>query len=309
MTPPCRKSIRANPSRPSVTLIGCGKWGTALALALDDAGVSLREIIVRKKRVADSRFAASLGVRLTTIPDTALDADVFWICTPDAAIANTAMELTRALKNTARKRPPIVFHSSGALASTELAALQTIRASVASVHPLMTFPRRAKLRVGPLSRGERSLANVPFALEGDPRACRVARKLIRAMGGEGFALDAEGKPLYHAFGAFASPMLVAVLTAAMETAVAAGYTPQQARRRMRPIVERTVANFFADGPEKSFSGPIARGDTATVARHLEALQRHPRLRAAYAELARFALDSLPAQNKKQIRQLLTVPRE
>lgn len=300
MTPTRRNPIRVNASLPSVTVIGCGNWGTALTLALDDAGVSLRGIVVRKKRVADSRFAASLGVRLTRMPEAALDADVFWICTPDTTIANAAMELTRALGNTARKHPPIVFHSSGALASTELAAARRTGASVASVHPLMTFPRRSSRR----STLKRPLAGVPFALEGDPRACRAARKLVRAMAGEGFVLDAENKPLYHAFGAFASPMLVALLTAAMETAAAAGYTRQEARRRMRPIVERTIANFFADGPEKSFSGPIARGDTTTVARHLEALQRHPRLLTAYSELARFALDSLPAQNKKQIWQLL-----
>jgi predicted short-subunit dehydrogenase-like oxidoreductase (DUF2520 family) len=299
MPPADRKRARSHPHLPSVTLIGCGNWGTALALALKDAGIPLREIIVRKKRAADVRFATVLGVRLNTFPQAMLEANIFWICTPDAAIARVASELAFAWKHSPRKTLPIVFHSSGALPSTELVAVKTVGALIASVHPLMTFPRRSNP-----TEEKHSLAGVPSAMEGDPHAIRTARKIIRALSGEPFLLDAKSKPLYHAFGAFASPMLVAALAATMETGVIAGLTPQQARRRMRPIVARTVANFFDHGPQQSFSGPIARGDSATVARHLDALHSNPRLRDTYAELARFALDSLPAQNAKQIQRLL-----
>jgi predicted short-subunit dehydrogenase-like oxidoreductase (DUF2520 family) len=299
MPPNTRKRALSHPQLPSVTLIGCGNWGTALALALKDADISLREIIIRKKHAADVRFAAALGISLNTFSQAILDADILWICTPDAAIARVAGELAFAWKHSPRTIPPIVFHSSGALPSTELATFKTVGASIASVHPLMTFPRRSN----PTEEKD-PLAGVPFAMEGDPRAIRAARKIIRALSGEPFLLNVKSKPLYHAFGAFASPMLVAALTAAMETGVAAGLSPKRARSRMRPLVERTVANFFNHGPQQSFSGPVARGDTATVARHLRVLQFNPRLRNTYAELARFALGSLPAQNAKQIQRLL-----
>jgi predicted short-subunit dehydrogenase-like oxidoreductase (DUF2520 family) len=300
-----KKAVRPSPTLPSVTLIGYGNWGTALAHELDVVGVPLCEIIVRSKRGSSSRLGRRFaGARLTTMAGAALTADVLWICTPDAAIAHVADQLASALVHTARHKPPIVFHSSGALASTELSALQTIGASVASVHPLMTFPKRSLSRAGQ----PRQLVHVPFAIEGDLRACHAAGKLVSAVGGETFTLSTKNKPLYHAFGAFASPLLAALLTAAMETGVAAGFTPEQARRRMRPIVERTVLNFFTNGPDKSFSGPIARGDAATVARHLKDLRSHPRLLSTYRELTRFALDSLPAQNKKQIQEVLnTLP--
>lgn len=290
--------------RTGVTLIGCGNWGTALALALHQAAIPVREIVVRTPRSRRHRqFAAALGAGLTTLEKAVLDADVFWIATPDAAIAGIARQLAAALKD--RRGPAttglIAFHSSGALSSAELAPLRSIGVRVAAVHPLMTFPRRTCL--GATSQPY-PLAGVPFAIEGDPRACRAARTLARAFHAEAFALPAESKPLYHAFGAFASPLLTALLTAAMETAVAAGQTRKQARRRMQPIVERTIANFFAEGPEKSFSGPIARGDATTIARHLEALRAHPRLLAAYRELARFSLHSLPAPNQKQMHTVL-----
>jgi predicted short-subunit dehydrogenase-like oxidoreductase (DUF2520 family) len=256
------------------------------------------------RKMKRGKYASKFGALQTFLARATLDADVLWICTPDAAIAGVAEEISDAFADRHRPSRPIVFHSSGALASTELAALQAVGASVASVHPLMTFPRRAIPQ-----QSQASLAGVSFAIEGDTRACTAARKLVRALGAEPFVLAPESKPLYHAFGAFASPMLVALLTAAVETGVAAGFTPAEARRRMRPIVERTVLNFFTDGLEKSFSGPIARGDTSTIARHLEALRPHRTLQATYRELARFALDTLPARNKKQIRQLLAAHAE
>ncbi len=301
MTPkasPGRKPRRAKRATlPTVMLIGCGNWGSALGFALEEAGVSLREIVVRKMARTGPR--AKFRTRRKLLAKAKLDADVLWICTSDAAIAGVAKQLAKALTDRPIGGKKIVLHSSGALTSTELAALRAVDASVASVHPLMTFPRRAVAQPS-----KRRLAGVSFAIEGDPRACRAARRLVRALGGEPFALPIESKPLYHAFGAFASPMLVTLLTAALGTGVAAGSSAAEARRRMRSIVERTVFNFFAEGPEKSFSGPVARGDTATIARHLEALRPYPRLRATYTELTRLALETLPARNEKQIRQLL-----
>ncbi len=282
---------------PTVALIGYGNWGSTLAFALEQAGVPLCEIVVRKK--TRSGQAVKFRARRQLLAEAKLDADVLWICTPDAAIAGVAQQLARALADRPRRRGAIVFHSSGALASTELAALRAVGASIASVHPLMTFPRST------FAQGrEKRLAGVSFAIEGDARACRAAWKLVRALGGEPFLLRVESKPLYHAFGAFTSPLLVALLTAAAETGMAAGFSAAEARHRMRPIVERTILNFFREGPAKSFSGPVARGDTATVARHLEALRPHPRLMATYTELTRSALGTLPARNEEQIRQLL-----
>lgn len=299
---------------PSITLIGLGNWGTALALALHAAGISVREVVVRNRRASDRRMSEKIGARLTTLQHSRLDADILWICTPDTRIAETAQDLAHRvaqLRRTAasartprlQQKParPIVLHSSGALPSAELSALRTVGASLASVHPLMTFPRKNVAHI--------SLAGVPFAVEGDARACREARKLVCALGGEAFVLRAENKPLYHSFGAFASPLILALLTAATEAGVAAGLSPKDARRRMRPIAESTIRNFFADGPDKSFSGPIARGDAATIARHLDALRPHPKLANIYRELSRFALTSLPARNRMQMERLLDPSRD
>lgn len=310
-----RSSVRPPSPRPaaplpSVTVIGLGNWGAALASALHRSGVPLRQLVVRRIRPRHRALASALGVPLASWDRADFDAEVYWICTPDASIAEAAARLAQHLAvppaSTAprQKRPPIVFHSSGALPSQELAPLRAVHASLASVHPLMTFPRRTASR----SARPISLAGIPFAIEGEARALRVARTLLRALEGEPFPLPAAGKPLYHAFGAFASPLLAALLTAAAHTAQAAGCTPRQATQRMRPIVQQTVANFFLHGPDFSFSGPMARGDVATVARHLQVMRPHPELAAVYRALSLFALVALPSRNARALRRLLQSPR-
>jgi len=283
----------------SIALIGFGNWGTALAAGLCKAGIPVHEIVVRRLQDSDRRRARKLCAQLVTLAGEGryaakLDADILWICTPDAAIATTAAALAR--RGLGRSRP-IVLHSSGALASTELAAVREAGASVASVHPLMSFPRRVAA----------SLEHVPFAVEGDARAVRAATRIVRKIGGEAFSIRTEDKTIYHAFGAFASPLVTALLTASLAAGRAAGLSQTDAMRRMQPIVERTVANFFVQGAAKSLSGPVARGDVATVARHLAALEAQPELaelREIYRALQTFAVTALPGKQKAALRKVL-----
>jgi predicted short-subunit dehydrogenase-like oxidoreductase (DUF2520 family) len=294
----------SKPNLPRVTLIGYGNWGQALASVLMAAEVPIAEIIVKAEanRALRAGRKSMRGACQTTLKNARLDADIFWICTQDGNIPETARQLTAALRQKSPQKPLVIFHSSGVLPSTVLAKLQGTGAWVAAVHPLMTFPRRPKSTEAPAS-----LRGVPFALEGDARACRIARRLIRALGGVAFNLSVEQKVLYHLFGTFASPLLTALLTAVEQVGMAAGFTPRQARQRMRPIAERTLANFFADGPNHVFSGPFARGDAATIRRHLQALRPHPQLAELYHELGRFSLQALPVKNPMALQQALDGP--
>ncbi len=106
----------------------------------------------------------------------------------------------------------MVFHSSGALTSDELAPLREKGARVASVHPMMTFVR------GTVPE----MAGVAFAIEGDAAAVRVATSVVQRLGGVGLTIKKQNKVLYHVFGSFASPLLVALLASLEEVAMAAG---------------------------------------------------------------------------------------
>ena len=278
-------------SKPSLAIIGPGNLGSALARALHGAGYRISEIVYRRSGARARRLAAQVGSKAASLDKAQLAAEIVWICVPDASIAGCA----RALAARPGWQKKVVLHPSGALASNELEALRRRGAAVGSAHPLMTFVRRS-------SPG---LAGVPFALEGDPAAVRAARRMLRDLGAESFSIRSQDKALYHAWGTFASPLLVALLTTAERVAMAAGVrSAAGARRRMLPILQQTLRNYGALGPADAFSGPLVRGDVATVRRHLQALRKVPAARQVYLALAQMALLTLPVRNHQQLKQAL-----
>ena len=115
------------------------------------------------------------------------------------------------------------------------------------------------------------------------------------------------KALYHAAGTLASPLLVSALTAAIETARLAGLDRKTAARWVQSLAQATSNNVFAHGPARSFSGPFARGDVATIRLHLQALQAHPMLADLYRSLAVYALGALPVENARALVEALRTP--
>jgi len=278
---------------PRIAIVGAGRFASCLARALRQSNYIIVEIISRESTGSRRRartLAARVGARATTVTAGAIDAELLWFCVPDNQIRGSAEALAK--RECASLR--LAFHSSGAVESGELEALHKLGIAVASVHPLMTFVAGARP----------ALAGVPFAIEGDALAVRAARTIVHRLGGKGFVLAANRKPAYHAWATMTSPLLVAYLVAMEDTARAAGLTRAEARRMSTPIVRQTFENYARMGAAKSFSGPFIRGDTETVAKHLDLLKSNPKIRAAYVALARVAVDGLPVKNRRQLLGLL-----
>lgn len=278
--------------KPSIAIVGPGRLGRALAKSLADAGFPVEEIVARSGRDALRRarsLAQAVGARVLADPGSALNAGLVWLCVPDAEIRRAADALSRS-----RWRGRVVFHSSGVLSSDELGDLRRAGASVASVHPLMTF----------VARSAPDLRGTPFAIEGDARAVAVARRIVRQLGGQALALRKQDKIAYHAFATMICPLLVSLLASSQRVAALAGVPRGKTRRLMMPILRQTLRNFERLGADESFSGPIVRGDAETVDRHLAALQKAPAARRVYVALVKAALEELPARSRKEILRLL-----
>jgi predicted short-subunit dehydrogenase-like oxidoreductase (DUF2520 family) len=281
----------------SVSIVGLGNWGSSLAPALKTAGVDLQEVILSRERSRADHSAWARALPLITLDRAQLRADVLWLCVPDAAIAHVTGRLVKravALGGKQGLKGQIVVHSSGALSAQVLQAAARAGASVASVHPVMSFATRVPV----------SLQGVPFGVEAEPAGRRILNAMVRRVGGRPFTVEAGSKALYHAVGVLSSPLLISHLVAAHEAAALAGFTPRQARRLIEPIVRATLDNFFLRGHGKSFSGPIARGDVQTIDLHLQALKPHPMLAGVYRSLALYALKTLPASGKKKLHRSL-----
>jgi predicted short-subunit dehydrogenase-like oxidoreductase (DUF2520 family) len=278
--------------KPRIAIVGPGRLGSALALELRRAGYHISEIVFGGSSASrrKARALAKLVQARATGARSRLDGDLVWFSVPDREIARAARRLAQVVE----WKGKTALHSSGALSSGELRGLRLRGASVASLHPLMTF----------VQRSVPSLKNVPFALEGDPAAVRVARRIVRDLDAEIFSISRNKKIAYHAWGAFTSPLLIALLVTAEKVARAAGLSTAEARRKMLPIVRQTLANYAEFGPAGAFSGPIVRGDALVVRQHLKELKKIPEARAVYAALARAGLRYLPARNREQLEKQL-----
>jgi predicted short-subunit dehydrogenase-like oxidoreductase (DUF2520 family) len=275
----------------NISFVGAGALGSGLVRLLHAEGYSIAEIVARtspgsKRRAA--KVAREVGAEVTTLASARLECDVLWLAVPDEAVEEVALTLA------AREHlPRIVIHASGALSSYSLRTLAARGVKTGSAHPMMTF----------VAGAPPSLKGAWFAVEGAPEAAGAARAIARKLGANSFAIAPKSKRLYHAFGAMLSPMLATELEAAARLGMRAGISGKDVRRIMQPIVERTVSNVLHNGASRSFSGPLARGDSGTVAAHLEALGAAPESRV-YRALMEYAIGALPVKRKDEMKRLL-----
>ncbi len=282
----------------SVTLVGAGNLAHALAQLLPASGWQVVEIVTRSNPSRAKALARKVGAVASTVAGGSWAGEIVWLAVTDSAIREVGSVL--ASSGVTNWKGKIVIHSSGALSSYELLPLRRRGAQVASAHPMMTF----------VAGETPEMTGVVWTVEGDPVAVRSARRVVESLGGRVLKIDPKNKPLYHAFGAFLSPLLVTHLVTASELAMEAGIARKDLADMMKPIVERTVANLFAtidelNGAAKAFSGPLIRGDVETIRKHLQSLQRNSKARALYAALVDAAIaGGLPVKNRNTISKLV-----
>lgn len=181
---------------------------------------------------------------------TGAGADVVLLCVPDGQIAAAAAAVGPG---------PVVGHCSGATGLAPLVPHEAL-----SLHPLMTV-------TGP----DASFADASCAVAGSsPRALDLALDLARSLGMAPTEIADADRAAYHAAASMASNFLVTLEAAAEQLAAGAG----AGRDLLVPLVRATVENWAAVGPERALTGPITRGDEATVQRQRAAVaERAPEL--------------------------------
>jgi predicted short-subunit dehydrogenase-like oxidoreductase (DUF2520 family) len=226
----------------------------------------------RRKKPVPKGLALSVGGRPLWLDR----ADVVLLAVRDDALESLVRDLARGAARTGQ----VALHLSGALTSRVLAPLRKRGAKVGSFHPLMTVARAPGAAAA-------QFRGATFALEGDPGAVRAGRRLARALGGVPVVVRAGARPLYHAGAVIASNFVVAALAAAEDLLVRCGMTRRAARGALAPLARASVESAAAVGPVAALTGPISRGDVATVRRHLAALDRDTR--GLYVALGRKTL--------------------
>jgi len=247
--------------KPVVSIIGSGRLGTALAVALEREGYSIQSLVARRVQKA-RKSATLLDAKPQVLAAKQLlsvrPADLFLITVPDDQTAGVATQLSRLKTD----RQVAVLHTSGALSSAVLAPLRERGWHTGSVHPLIS-----------VSDKNATLDGAFWSVEGDPRALRMGKAMVRDLGGHSFSIRSEDKPLYHAAAVMVSGNVVALFDVGLDMLMQCGLSRKQARNVLTPLIASTVRSLQTKDPAQALTGTFSRGDVETVKRHLAALKR------------------------------------
>jgi predicted short-subunit dehydrogenase-like oxidoreductase (DUF2520 family) len=207
--------------------------------------------------------------RQDDLTDAARGVDVVVIATPDDAIAAVAAAVTPRAKT-------IVVHLSGSLGLDALAP----HARRGALHPLVPLPNA-------LVGAARLASGVTFAVSGEP----VTRQMALSLGGRVVEVADADRASYHAAACIAANHVVALLGQVERVAAAAGLDLEA----FLPLTRAAVDDVEELGPRRALTGPAARGDWATLSRHLDALpaRERPGYQAGAALATRLAEAAVP----------------
>ncbi|MGI8469452.1 MAG: Rossmann-like and DUF2520 domain-containing protein [Pyrinomonadaceae bacterium] len=246
----------------SVSIIGVGRLGGALALALSRKDYAVKQLVAHQKNISKIAGLISPAPQILASGEFGkIDSEIIFITTPDAEIRMIAEKLTNTLKH-----KPFVFHTSGALSSEVLQSLKNIGCPTGSIHPLVS--------VSDSVNGAENFKNVFFCVEGLSSAVALAEKIVARLEGKSFSIPTEFKTLYHASAVMASGHLVALFSVAVEMLAACGLSETEAQKILFPLLSSTIKNLSAQTPAKALTGTFARGDAETLRRHLETLREN-----------------------------------
>jgi predicted short-subunit dehydrogenase-like oxidoreductase (DUF2520 family) len=227
----------------------------------------------------------------------ALAAKIILISVPDDAIPEIAAKLARI--GGQQLRGKIVLHTSGACDASALQPVRAFGAFAASMHPMQTFNG---VSVPPIE-------GKIFAIEGDAPAVRIARSIARSLGGIPVNITAEKKPLYHAAGAFAAGLVLALEEAGVQMLKTSGLPQREALYALLSLSRQVLEHYEKLGPHKAWTGPLSRGDYGVVAANEEAIAHyHPEFLEAYQAVSRLSGHVLAADPAAVLGHLETLPR-
>jgi predicted short-subunit dehydrogenase-like oxidoreductase (DUF2520 family) len=306
----------------SFAVIGAGRLGASLALALSEHGLALAGFTAASPA---GRLRAEEWLGQPVSPSLAalvgLRPDLYFVCVPDAAVAGVGAELGGALAaggavyapagaGPGGRSRPVVAHTSGATSVSVLAPCEMAGAAALVFHPLQTFAE-------PFSGASR-FAGAGVAITPGPAHADAAGvmglKIAEILGLRPFFLADDKRSLYHAAASVACNYLVTLEYLANELFVKAGVPERVTLDLFLPLVGATLDNLAVRGPVDALTGPLSRGDTATIAAHLEALAADgPEALPVYRALGLATLELVAARHEvderliAHMRELLTGP--
>jgi predicted short-subunit dehydrogenase-like oxidoreductase (DUF2520 family) len=268
-----------------IGIVGVGRVGAVLGAAL--AGAGHRVIAASGRGPASAARLARLlpAAPLVTPERVGRGADLIVISVPDDALAGVVWRLVEA---DAIRADQVVAHTSGAHGIGVLAPVAALGARPLALHPAMTF-------TGHPEDLDRLADGVSFGVTAPDALRPFATRLVADLGGSVEWVDESARPLYHAALAHGANHLVTLVNEALDRLRDSGVVHPE--RVLAPLLRASLENTLRHG-DAALTGPVARGDAGTVARHIAALRAvAPESVAPYVALARRTADRAIASRR------------
>lgn len=283
-----------------VTFIGAGKVGFTLGRFLKSDRVIIAGYYSRHADSAAQAAQFTGSKAFETLEELISESDAIFLTVPDSEIKKTYLQLCEYDIS-----DKIICHCSGALSCAE--AFEDIskhNAKGISIHPL--FPVSDKLTC------YRKLTDAFFCLEGQEEAVAFWRDYLESLGVHTRIIDGNHKTKYHAACAIASNLVCALMKDSVELLTECGFDSKEALMALNPLVKANIEAILSRGVEEALTGPVERGDTETVMKHLRALEtpqktenmRMERYRLLSIKLLQIANSKHPDRDYSQLTQIL-----
>lgn len=245
---------------PLIGIVGAGAVGTALGVALSQAGWRIAAVAsrdpVRRERFRELVGGTRAFPEITPLLD---EVELIVLTVPDDAVVPLAQSI-RLYSGQA------LIHTSGALGAEALQPAMAAGTQIGSFHPLVAF--------ADLDRAVAALRGATVAVEGDDQLVSLLARMAEAIGATAVRLLPGSKAAYHAAAVLAAGGFVALLDAIAELGRVAGLDEAGALAVYGRLIEQTLGNARALGIAGALTGPMTRGDVGTLEAHLAALTVH-----------------------------------
>lgn len=257
--------------QPAVAIIGAGRVGNTLAIALQRVGYPVVACASRSISSAHRLAERLPNCAVAATPsEAARPAQVVFLTVPDDAIETVAAEVAWAASH-------VAMHCSGGRPASILAPAAAAGARIAGFHPLQTFADP--------ELGAESFPGSVVGIEADDVTWPLLVEMAHALGASPLRVSEANRPLYHAASVLVSNGTVGLMAVGAELWRALGVERADAVRALLPLLQGTVRNIESLGLPAALTGPVSRGDAGTVRGHVEALSSSPQLLALYRSLS------------------------
>lgn len=240
-----------------IGFIGAGKLGSSLALAMANSGYKIN-LINSSNNSSSKKLSGILPQCQSTskAQEIADKCELIFITTPDHIINKIVESIKWNKKNT-------VIHCSGATSLSSLNSIENFGGKIGAFHPLQTFPQK--------NLPQNILQGITFAIDSRSSINDLLKSIAKKLSCKTITLDPKDRALYHASATMACGFITSIINLSIQMWKDFPGGKENALESLEPLIQTTFNNIKQIGPVQAYTGPIARGDVATISSHLEAI--------------------------------------